>query len=120
MGDAGEGQNITHQQKSMDIASLKAFRDRFDLPLTDAQVEKLNFYRPAEDSPEMQYMLERRNALGGYVPQRRRKGNELTVPQRSEEHTSELQSLMRHSYAVFCLKKKKKPKTTHIQRKHKT
>src|SRR3546814_6785282 len=83
MGDAGEGQNITHQQKSMDIASLKAFRDRFDLPLTDAQVEKLNFYRPAEDSPEMQYMLERRNALGGYVPQRRRKGNELTVPQLS-------------------------------------
>ena len=83
MGDAGEGQNITHQQKSMDIASLKAFRDRFDLPLTDEQVEKLNFYRPAEDSPEMRYMLERRNALGGFVPQRRRKGNELTVPQLS-------------------------------------
>ncbi|HEU4707738.1 MAG TPA: pyruvate dehydrogenase (acetyl-transferring), homodimeric type, partial [Methylophilaceae bacterium] len=80
MGDAGEGQNITHQQKSMDIASLKVFRDRFDLPLTDEQVEKLSFYRPAEDSPEMQYMRERRAALGGYVPTRRIKGNELTVP----------------------------------------
>lgn len=83
MGDAGEGQNITHQQKSMDIASLKVFRDRFDLPLTDEQVEKLSFYRPAEDSPEMQYMRERRTALNGYMPTRRRKGNELTVPQLS-------------------------------------
>jgi len=83
MGDAGEGQNITHQQKSMDIASLKVFRDRFDLPLSDEQVEKLSFYRPPEDSPEMQYMRERRAALGGHVPARRRKGNELTVPQLS-------------------------------------
>jgi pyruvate dehydrogenase E1 component len=83
MGDAGEGQNITHQQKSMDIASLKAFRDRFDLPVTDEQIENLSFYRPAEDSPEMQYMRERRAALNGFVPTRRRKGNELTVPQLS-------------------------------------
>ncbi len=83
MGEAGEGQNTTHQQKSMDIASLKAFRDRFDLPLTDEQVENLSFYKPADDSPEMQYMRERRAALGGYVPSRRRKGNELTVPELS-------------------------------------
>lgn len=80
MGDAGEGQNTTHQQKSMDVASLKAFRDRFDLPLTDAQVESLSFYKPADDSPEMQYMHARRAALGGYVPQRRRLGNTLAVP----------------------------------------
>lgn len=80
MGDAGEGQNTTHQQKSMDVASLKAFRDRFDLPLTDAQVESLSFYKPADDSPEMQYMHGRRAALGGYVPQRRRLGNSLAVP----------------------------------------
>lgn len=80
MGDAGEGQNTTHQQKSMDIASLKKFRDRFDLPLTDDQVESLSFYKPAADSPEMTYMAERRNAMGGSVPARRRKGNELTVP----------------------------------------
>ncbi len=81
MGAAGEGQNTTHQQKSMDIASLKAFRDRFDLPISDEDVEKLSFYRPAEDSPEMQYLRERREAMGGFVPARRRKGNELTVPQ---------------------------------------
>ncbi|MDD2833454.1 MAG: pyruvate dehydrogenase (acetyl-transferring), homodimeric type [Methylotenera sp.] len=80
MGDAGEGQNTTHQQKSMDLDSLKKFRDRFDLPLTDEQVENLSFYKPAEDSPEMKYMAERRAAMGGFVPQRRRKGNELTVP----------------------------------------
>ena len=80
MGDAGEGQNTTHQQKSMDIESLKKFRDRFDLPLTDEQVENLSFYKPADDSPEVKYMAERRAAMGGFVPQRRRKGNELTVP----------------------------------------
>lgn len=80
MGDAGEGQNTTHQQKSMDIESLKKFRDRFDLPITDEQVEKLSFYKPAEDSPEVKYMAERRVAMGGFVPQRRRKGNELSVP----------------------------------------
>lgn len=83
MGEAGEGQNTTHQQKSMDIESLKKFRDRFDLPLTDTQVESLSYYKPAEDSPEMKYMAERRAAMGGFVPQRRRKGNELTVPQLS-------------------------------------
>jgi len=63
MGDAGEGQNITHQQKSMDISSLKAFRDRFDLPISDEDVEKLSFYKPASDSPEIKYMMERREAL---------------------------------------------------------
>jgi pyruvate dehydrogenase E1 component len=83
MGDAGEAQNTTHQQKSMDIASLKAFRDRFDLPLTDEQVESLSFYRPPTDSPEMVYMAERRSAMGGSVPARRRKGNELVVPELS-------------------------------------
>lgn len=83
MGDAGEAQNTTHQQKSMDIASLKAFRDRFDLPLTDEQVESLSFYKPPADSPEMIYMAERRAAMGGSVPARRRKGNELVVPELS-------------------------------------
>lgn len=83
MGDAGEGQNTTHQQKSMDIESLKKFRDRFDLPLTDEQVENLSFYKPADDSPEMQYLAERRAAMGGFVPQRRTKGNDLKVPELS-------------------------------------
>ncbi|MEI6227607.1 MAG: pyruvate dehydrogenase (acetyl-transferring), homodimeric type [Methylophilaceae bacterium] len=80
MGHAGEGQNTTHQQKSMDLSSLKAFRDRFDLPITDEQVESLSFYKPAADTPEMLYMAERRAAMGGSVPARRRKGNELTIP----------------------------------------
>jgi len=80
MGDAGEGQNITHQQKSMDIDSLKAFRDRFDLDISNADVEKLSFYKPASDSPEIKYMMERREALGGFVPQRKRKGNSLKTP----------------------------------------
>ena len=83
MGDAGEAQNTTHQQKSMDIDSLKAFRDRFDLPLTNEQVESLSFYRPPADSPEMVYMAERRTAMGGSVPARRRKGNALVVPELS-------------------------------------
>jgi pyruvate dehydrogenase E1 component len=80
MGDAGEGQNITHQQKSMDIDSLKAFRDRFDLQITNEEVEKLSFHKPQPDSPEIKYMMERREALGGFVPQRKRKGNPLKTP----------------------------------------
>ncbi|MCB5189161.1 pyruvate dehydrogenase (acetyl-transferring), homodimeric type [Methylobacillus arboreus] len=83
MGQEGEGQNTTHQQKSMGVETLKAFRTRFDLPLTDEQVENLSFYRPADDSPEMQYLKSRREAMGGFVPSRRRKGNELTVPELS-------------------------------------
>jgi pyruvate dehydrogenase E1 component len=80
MGDAGEGQNITHQQKSMDIESLKAFRTRFDLPVSDKEVESLSFYKPADDSPEMQYMMERRKELGGFLPARRRKTTALKTP----------------------------------------
>ncbi len=80
MGDAGEGQNITHQQKSMDIDSLKAFRDRFDLDVSNEDVEKLSFYKPAADSPEIKYMMERRQELGGFVPHRKRKGNPLKTP----------------------------------------
>ena len=80
MGDAGEGQNITHQQKSMDVEALKAFRSRFDLPISDKEVENLSFYKPPADSPEIQYMEERRKNLGGHLPARRRKGNTLKVP----------------------------------------
>jgi pyruvate dehydrogenase E1 component len=73
MGAAGEGQNITHQQKKMTDEALHAFRDRFGLELTDEQIAKKAFYRPAEDSPEMVYLRERREALGGGLPVRRRK-----------------------------------------------
>lgn len=80
MGAAGEALNPSHQQKSMDIESLKAFRDRFEIPVGDAELEHLPFYRPAEDSPEMRYMHERIAAMGGFVPIRRRKGNVLVTP----------------------------------------
>jgi len=83
MGAAGEAQNPAHQSKALDIDSLRAFRDRFDIPIADADLEKLPFYRPDEGSAEMQYLRERRAALGGYIPSRRRKGNTLVVPELS-------------------------------------
>jgi len=80
MGESGEAQNITHQQKKMGTTSLKSFRDRFKLPLTDSQCESLQYIKPAEDSPEMKYMRERRMALGGFLPTRRREAQSLAVP----------------------------------------
>jgi pyruvate dehydrogenase E1 component len=83
MGDAGEGQNITHQQKQMTDAALLAFRDRFQLPLSDEQAIAADFYRPNEGSPELTYLRERRAALGGSLPQRRRAARALDVPELS-------------------------------------
>ncbi|HTP15092.1 MAG TPA: pyruvate dehydrogenase (acetyl-transferring), homodimeric type [Streptosporangiaceae bacterium] len=81
MGESGEGQNITHQQKHMASAALVRFRDRFDLPLTDGQLAELPFLRFSDDSPEMAYLRERRDALGGSLPARRRRSTQsLTVP----------------------------------------
>jgi pyruvate dehydrogenase E1 component len=80
MGESGEAQNITHQQKKMGTVSLKAFRDRFHLPVSDEQLEELPYLKFAEDSPELKYMREHREALGGYLPQRRRKVEPLPVP----------------------------------------
>ena len=80
MGEAGEGMNITHQAKKMTENALLGFRDRFDLPLTDEQVRDTVLYKPPDDSPEMTYMRERREALGGYLPARRRKAEPLEVP----------------------------------------
>lgn len=71
MGEAGEGQNTTHQQKKMGEEALLAFRDRFNIPLTDEEVAKTPFYRPAKNSVETQYILERRQQLGGFLPARR-------------------------------------------------
>jgi len=80
MGEAGEGQNITHQQKKMGTASIKAFRDRFELPIPDDKLEEVPFYRPPEDSPEMTYLRSRMEALGGWLPARRRRAEPLEVP----------------------------------------
>ena len=71
MGEAGEGQNTTHQQKKMGEESLLAFRDRFNIPLTDEEVTRAPFYRPGRDSPEIRYIVERRQQLGGFLPARR-------------------------------------------------
>ncbi|HWH14480.1 MAG TPA: pyruvate dehydrogenase (acetyl-transferring), homodimeric type [Miltoncostaeaceae bacterium] len=80
MGRAGEGQNITHQQKKMNEEALLAFRDRFGVPLTDEQARDAVFYRPPEDSPEMRYLREHREALGGSLPARRPEAEPLEVP----------------------------------------
>ncbi len=81
MGPVGEGRMSTHQQKKLDDASIRAFRDRFKIPLADDQLADVPYYRPADDSPEMQYMQERRKALGGPLPQRRRDAPHLQVPE---------------------------------------
>jgi len=70
LGEAGEGKNITHQQKKLNEAELEYFRQRFDIPVSESAVKKISFYRPAEDSDEMKYLRERREALGGYLPKR--------------------------------------------------
>jgi pyruvate dehydrogenase E1 component len=80
MGVSGEGQMITHQAKKMTEAALLAFRDRFELPLSDDQVRAAEFYKPPERSPEMQYLHARREALGGSLPVRRRRAAALPVP----------------------------------------
>jgi len=71
LGEAGEGRNITHQQKKMNEDELREFRSRFGIPISDEEVAQAPFYKPAEDSVETQYLQERRRALGGYVPSRR-------------------------------------------------
>ena len=80
MGEAGEAQNITHQQKKMGTTSLKAFRDRFGLPIPDDKLDEIPFLTFPEGSPELEYMRKRREALGGYLPTRRQKGDALEVP----------------------------------------
>ena len=81
MGGAGESQNITHQQKKMDDAAIRAFRDRFNIPVSDADLPNVPYYHPGKDSPEVQYLIERRMALGGFLPQRRPKSETLATPE---------------------------------------
>ena len=80
MGVAGEGMNITHQQKKLGEEALKAFRDRFNIPISDKDIADAPFYKPAPDSPEMQYLQERRRALGGYMPVRTQQAAPLETP----------------------------------------
>jgi len=79
-GDEGEAHNETHSLKKLSTESLKQFRDRFDIPLSDEELKTVPYYRPAPDSPEMQYMQRRRQELGGYLPQRNPEFEALDVP----------------------------------------
>ncbi|MES1945525.1 pyruvate dehydrogenase subunit E1 [Salinisphaera sp. PC39] len=81
MGEAGEGQNITHQQKKMGEEALKEFRDRFEIPVDDDKIGEAPFYKPPEDSEEIQYLKARREELGGYLPKRRQDWESLTIPE---------------------------------------
>ena len=80
MGQAGQGKMTTHSQKKLDESALLAFRNRFNLPLSDEQATQLAFFKPAADSPEMQYLHAKREALGGYLPKRHTDCEPLTVP----------------------------------------
>jgi pyruvate dehydrogenase E1 component len=90
MGEAGQGRMTVHQQKKLDQEALLAFRNRFNLPLTDEQATSLSFFKPAQDSAEMRYLHERRRVLGGYMPSRPAIAASLAVPDV-------------HSYAGFAL-----------------
>jgi pyruvate dehydrogenase E1 component len=94
MGESGEGQMIAHQAKKMTQDALRGFRDRFQIPVSDADLAKVPFVKLPDDSPEMKYLHARRAALGGYLPQRRRQSASLTIPplasfQRLLENTGE-------------------------------
>ena len=81
MGKAGEGRNTVHQTKKLTDEDIRHFRDRFNIPVPDSELSKLPFYKPADDTPEMKYLHERRQSLGGYLPQRRTQADEsFTVP----------------------------------------
>jgi pyruvate dehydrogenase E1 component len=101
MGRSGESRNTAHQQKKLDEESLREFRNRFGLPLSDAQLEKMNFLRPDENSAEMAYLKSRRTALGGSLPVRRRQADKLTIPPLE-------------SYAAFALRADNKEMSTTV------
>ena len=80
MGQAGEAMNTSHQQKKLDVEQIGRFRDRFNLPVPDEKLAELPYLKFAEDSEEYKYMRQRRMDLGGFLPQRRRKAEPLTIP----------------------------------------
>jgi len=80
MGDAGEGQNATHSQKKMNVDALGTFAKRFNIPVSDQQIENAEYYKPAEDSEELKYMHAQRQALGGYLPSRTHLAAPLEIP----------------------------------------
>ncbi len=87
LGEAGEGKNITHQQKKLNEDELRMFRSRFGIPIADEELQDAPFYRPADDSPEIRYMQERRKHLGGYLPERKVRSKPIAPV--SESHFEE-------------------------------
>ncbi len=81
LGEAGEGRNITHQQKKLNEKELREFRARFNVPISDEEIVDTPFYRPAQDSVEMKYLLDRRKALGGFLPKRVVKHEPVRIPE---------------------------------------
>ena len=84
LGEAGEGRNVTHQQKKLNELEMETFRKRFEVPIPDEIVHTISFYKPPADSPEMRYLHERRKALGGYLPSRKPMHIEIKAPAISE------------------------------------
>ena len=80
LGDAGEARNATHQQKKLAVKEIRAFRDRFDIPVPDDKVDECPFYKPDENSKEIQYLKDRRNSLGGFLPARQTLNTPLNTP----------------------------------------
>ncbi|QIA09100.1 pyruvate dehydrogenase (acetyl-transferring), homodimeric type [Draconibacterium halophilum] len=81
LGEAGEGRNITHQQKKLNEEELMLFRDRFNIPISDDEVAKAPFYKPDDESPEMKYLLQQRKQLGGFLPKRRTETPDISLPE---------------------------------------
>src|SRR5580692_7640260 len=103
LGEAGEGKNITHQQKKMNEDELRAFRTRFGIPVSDADIHNTPFYRPAENSIEIKYLRGRREALGGYVPARKIRSKPLAnvPPELFEEFFSGTEDRKASTTMVF-------------------
>src|ERR1051326_9174358 len=80
LGEAGEGRNITHQQKKLNEQEIAHFRSRFEIPIPDEAARNASFYRPPDDSPEMAYLHERRRLLGGYMPSRNPPASKVEAP----------------------------------------
>jgi pyruvate dehydrogenase E1 component len=80
LGEAGEGRNVTHQQKKLNEKELREFRSRFEIPIKDEEIAETPFYRPKQDSPEIKYLLERRKKLGGFLPKREVRAKPVAMP----------------------------------------
>ena len=104
MGHAGQGKMTTHSQKKLDEDELIAYRNRFNLPLTDEQAKSLHYFKPSDDSPEMQYLHQRRAALGGHLPKRYTAADTLPVPPLMPDAVN--------SYAQFALEANGKEMST--------